>query len=264
MRFLARLCLFLALLCNGTAQASVAFDALSACTSCGTNSHMWEVGAIGTGAQTLTNFQTIGASATIFCIGIEIDIASPTVTVHWDSTGTNQAMTQVGSNIALGTGTGTIQQYCLVSPTTGQKTLSFTCSTCSSNSAYVVGISFTGSITTSVSAATEGAAQNSSATGTTTATVTSSASIPSTDMVFTMFANSTGDFTGGVSANSTLIDHADGENNNAEASYGTGTGSTFTATATQGSDGFGASIIGIKTSTAAVCPRTLALLGVGC
>ena len=256
--------LFLSLWIAANAHANVALDGLSAGGGAA-NGHMYAVGSVGASAIPLSAFQTIGASATIFCVGFEIDLASPTTTIHWDSTGTNQLMTQVGSNIALGTGTGTIQLFCLVNPTAGSKTLSFQVTNASSNSVYIVGMSFTGSITTSVAAATEGAAQNSSATATTTATVTSSASIPSTDMVFTMFANSGGDFTGAVSSNSTLIDHYNAVNNNALASYGTGAGATFTATATQGSDGFAASITGIKAPAAVSCPPpSLALLGVGC
>jgi len=210
--------------------------------------------------QTSTNFMTVGASATILIIGLEIETAAAgTFTAHWDSAGTNQVMTQIGSNAVIGT-SFTLALFGLVSPTSGLKNLSYSFSGVgTSTNGYVYGVSFTGSNTSSVASATEG---NVSSTGTsTTASVTTSVSIPATDMATAWFIDGGSGFTGSFVNGATQADggKAVGINQalgaNGAAEYYTGAGSTITASAgLAASDPWAAMIVGIKVAGAAANP----------
>src|SRR5690349_11814286 len=54
--------------------------------------------------------------------------APSSMSVHWDSAGTNQALTQIGTSQVVGGGTGTMVSslWGLVAPTAGNKTLHIT------------------------------------------------------------------------------------------------------------------------------------------
>lgn len=86
---------------------------------------------------------TIGASlsngALIVGVGWDTKVTSPTA--HWDSTGTNQLMTLIGTVNTAGTN-GTVAIFGLRNPTSGNKTFSTSWTTASI--ACIFGISFTG------------------------------------------------------------------------------------------------------------------------
>jgi formylmethanofuran dehydrogenase subunit C len=108
------------------------------------------------GALTLTNTTlTVGSGATCLLAALvfqeETRIPSA-ISVHWDSTGTNQLMTLIPSGSgATSNDNGQIRLYGLVNPTAGNKTLSATWT--GSVPAVLDAMSFSGGDTTSVSAA---------------------------------------------------------------------------------------------------------------
>jgi len=101
--------------------------------------------------ETHTNL-TVGASlsngALIFGVAWDVKITSPNA--HWDSTGTNQAMTLIGTIDTTGTN-GTVAIFGLRNPTSGNKTFSTSWTTAST--CMIFGISFTGVDQTSDAAA---------------------------------------------------------------------------------------------------------------
>jgi hypothetical protein len=223
---------------------AVAFDASTAGLLSSTS---------GVGSQTIPNFMTVGASASILIVGIECDTSTPgTPTAHWDSAGTNQAMTQIGTTLTV-TGGGapaSLVFFGLVNPTSGSKSLNYSFpGQATSVNTYIYGVSFTGSVTSSVAAATEGFASNNATS--TTASVTSAVSIPSGDMATALaidcgsgFVNATTENLGG-----TQIGENEGLTNNGVAARFSGSGSTITASASlNASDVWGAIIVGIKAS----------------
>src|SRR6202035_4406885 len=99
---------------------------------------------------------TVGAGATqlLLYLWFGSSTTPASLSVHWDSTGTNQAMSAVPSAVANNSGvTETVILYGLVSPTSGtSKTLSVTW-TGTAIEAHGGCISFTGGDTTSVAVA---------------------------------------------------------------------------------------------------------------
>lgn len=212
----------------------------------------------GAPAGGLAAFLTVGASATFLLVMISVDNTSPGVpTAHWDSAGTNQAMTQVGSTITNATGGFSLCFMGLVNPTAGSKTLTFAFGT-SGNNAYAAGESFTGTVTSSVAAATEGAA---TATGnSTTAAATTAVSIPSGDMAVAWTTNVNG-YTGDpMTPNAVQADggKAIGDNqsltHNAAGEYYSGAGSAISCSLGGPTGQWAAAIVGIKAPGGAVVP----------
>lgn len=178
---------------------------------------------------------TIGATATFLLVGFEVDSATPS-SVNWDPAGTNQPMTLIGT-VAAGT-TSNIALFGLVNPTPGNKSISFTAT--ANNSAYIFGISFTGSETSSVAAATEGFNK---ATGTGTSfSVVTSASIPSGDAAVSALGNSH-TITGFPSDGGTSIGLGNSLTTNLAGENYSGAGSAITASASSASSGQWAYVI---------------------
>ena len=208
---------------------SVAFDTLS--TGGGSSGgHIYSgAGISGSTGATIASFQSPSLTASLLVIGICINDTSAnigTLTLVWDPSGVNKTMSQIGT-ISDNTNGVSIFFQGVVSPgTSGAKSLKFTWSGGGLGDSYeVFGISYTGSITTSVANATEGFASNTSTSNS--ATVTTAVSIPSTDMEVAFFSNS-----GGVawsSTNNTNID-TDAAQISVTASRATGAGSTITST----------------------------------
>lgn len=199
---------------------------------------------------------TVGASATFLVIGIEQDAATPGAP-NWDSAGTNQLMTLIGTAITNGTSspTMTLALYGLVNPTPGAKLVKLNGS--SNGAAYCSGISFTGTDTSSVAAVVEGYATNQSAS--TTITVSSGIAIPTGDMAVTFYNDVQGysnAFTPGSNPGDggTAIGKNEGGTTNMAAEYYSGAGATISssaATPSFGSNSFVAAIVGIKAAGAA-------------
>jgi hypothetical protein len=104
----------------------------------------------GATGKTSTNL-TVTASATCL-FAILIFDGSATLTspaMHWDSTGTNVAMTQIGTTVTVST-VGQIMMFGLVNPVAGAKTLKATWS--GTGTGYMASMSFAGSVTSSVAA----------------------------------------------------------------------------------------------------------------
>lgn len=100
--------------------------------------------ASGAGVTTATHTNlTIGASlsngALIFGVGWDAKVTSPNA--HWDSAGTNQLMTLIGTVNTAGTN-GTVAIFGLRNPTSGNKT--FSTSWTGASLATIFGVSFTG------------------------------------------------------------------------------------------------------------------------
>lgn len=126
-----------------------------------------------TDVTTLDNANlTVGGSASGLLAVVMFQEAStvPTsVTMRWDPTGTNQAMTQV-VNRSSGNSNGEIYIYGLVSPTPGNKILRAAWTT--AVPAMLTGISFSGGITTSVATAFVRGGSNAALSGSPTVTLT--------------------------------------------------------------------------------------------
>jgi hypothetical protein len=87
---------------------------------------------------------TVGAGATALLGFLIQETACTAQTMHWDSTGTNQAMTLIGSSVGAN---GWIYLFGLVNPTTGNHTLSSSWTT-SCFQGVLSACSFTGTATT--------------------------------------------------------------------------------------------------------------------
>src|SRR5258708_37066932 len=164
MRFLTRLCVFLALLCATAARAGVTVDKFSA-GGTGTNATVFNTTFFQNNASDLATFINITAGATFLLVGVEFNQgggAGGTLALTWDQGGTNQSMTSLGSPVLNANVGDAIQYFGLVNPTSGNKTLRVTNSgnTFGNLGAEIWGMSFNGSVTTSVAAATEGYATN--------------------------------------------------------------------------------------------------------
>lgn len=217
---------------------------------------------------------TVGASDTFLLLAIECDTSTPgTPTAHWDSAGTNQAMTLIGT---VTNSTATVQSlslFGLVSPTTGAKLFSWTFpGQAVSVNSYHFGVSFTGTETSSVAAATTGFATGQGATGAN-STVTSAASIPSGAMAVAAYNNNSG-FTNAFTAGTdpgdggTAVGKNESLTTNMAGEYYSGAGSTITATAANAaSQPWVAAIVGILapggTVTVTSTSATLPMMGVG-
>jgi hypothetical protein len=109
------------------------------------------VGVVGSTGKTSTNL-TVGATATTLICTLCFD-GSATLTapaVHWDSTGTNVAMTQIGTTVTSA-GNGQIMLFGLVNPVAGAKTLKATWT--GTGTGYMASMSFIGTDTTSIATA---------------------------------------------------------------------------------------------------------------
>ncbi len=165
----------------------------------GTNSSFWVTNTVANSTQDGASFMTISAGATFLLVGAQI-FTDPAVqgtnSFIWDQGGTNQAMTSLGAAFFDVDSGAQLQFFGLVNPTAGTLTLRLSNSgnTNGNQSAVVFGISFNGSVTTSVAAATEGYATNQNAAGTpsATASVSSAASIPSGDKAVAFYYTDTG------------------------------------------------------------------------
>lgn len=118
------------------------------------------------GATTLNNANlTVGAGATCLLAVLvfqELSTVPSGEAVHWDSTGTNQAMTQIAAQNSPNFN-GQVQLWGLVNPTAGNKTLSATWT--NAVPAVLWAMSFTGGVTTSVATAFLNANTNSALSG---------------------------------------------------------------------------------------------------
>jgi hypothetical protein len=165
----------------------------------GTNLSFWNTNTVANSTQDGTSFMTISAGATFLLVGIQV-FTDPAVqgtnSFIWDQGGTNQSMTSLGSALFNSDSGSQLQYFGLVNPTSGTKTLrlSNTGNTNGNQSAVIFGISFKGSITTSVAAATEGYATNVNVSGTpsATASVSSAVAIPTGDLAIAFYYTDTG------------------------------------------------------------------------
>jgi hypothetical protein len=127
--------------------------------------------------------------------------AATGVAVHWDSAGTNQNMTLIGT-VDSGNFNVKVSLYGLVSPTTGAKTLHATWT--GGCPAALSAIALTGTVTTSVAAAFIHAATNTALTGAPSVSVTSSAA----NMAIAFMALNNAAITSETATNSTLLFNA--------------------------------------------------------
>src|ERR1044072_4071005 len=106
------------------------------------------------GATSLNNTNlTVGAGATGLLVALcfnEVSAVPTGISVHWDSTGTNQAMTLIVEQQSNDVN-GHVQIWGLVNPTAGNKTLHAAWTT--SVPAVLDAVSFSGGKTTSVATA---------------------------------------------------------------------------------------------------------------
>lgn len=206
----------------------------------------------GSGSITLASYMTLGASATFLLILVEYESNNPgTVSVTWGS----QSMTQIGSTVdvvAQVDTSGFMSLWGLVSPATGAQTLTITGTTGGALSAYVAGVSFNGSGTTSVAAATTGYASNLQTSGSSsTMTVTTAAAIPSTGVAVAWGIDSGNGFSSSPevmwSTGTNLLDNSSAVGGNfANFSVNSGTGATMSVSAALSStDNYGVQVTGI-------------------
>lgn len=237
---------------------SVTKSAISAPPASSCSAASWG-GSIGTAATALASFITVGASDTIMIVGVQYQQATTaTYTLHWDSTGTNQLMTQISGTAALNaTGTTGVVLFGLVNPTPGAKTLSISNSSTTLNT-YLFGISFTGSGTSSVASVCYGANTSTAASGATNA-LTTSASVASTDAVVAIYGVAS---SGGFNVNSsditggTWIGSCTALSDNYTSGYGSGAGATYTMTGNStASTAWSAAIVAIAAPAAAGPPN---------
>lgn len=159
--------------------------------------------------------------------------APTSVTAVWDSGGTNQSMTQIGTGTS--TTTSTMQYiflFGLLAPTSGNKTLAFSWTNAASNGGYASAISFTGVNQTSVAAAFINFNTNNLSAN------------PSTITITTTSGNATvefgGDFSGAPSAtNQTLWYEDTAGGPNGWAAYALSVGASTAYSTTTGTPTFG-------------------------
>lgn len=198
----------------------------------------------GLGVTTFTHTNlTIGASlsngALIFGVVFDATITSPNA--HWDSTGTNQLMTLLGT-VSI-SANAMIALFGLRNPTSGNKTFSTSWTT--ATSCTVFGISFTGVDQTSNAAAFK---NFNSATGTSTApsvTITSATG----DAVVAWFMHDNGSFDFS-SLNNTTLYNGSGVNSGA-ANRAAGAASVAMSSVLTGSDIWGALGVDVAAAVAA-------------
>lgn len=120
----------------------------------------------------------------VFVVGLDSNAVSG-LSAHWDSAGTNQAMTLLASQaLAGGTGVGYVAIFGLANPTSGAKTLSLTWTT--STQCTCAAVSFTGVDQTGGTTSFPHAASNTGTTGTTASVTITSAT---NNMVVAMHAS---------------------------------------------------------------------------
>jgi hypothetical protein len=106
------------------------------------------------GSATTQNFAAlinVGASDTLAVFWVAQDATQSITSVTWDSGGTNQACTLIGSKSCVTAAEGKIYLYAVVNPTPGSKTLKVVNGTATGTSAMAQ--SYTGTVTSSAAAA---------------------------------------------------------------------------------------------------------------
>lgn len=236
----------------------LAQDATSGPTGASGTNHIIFSGTAGSSpVSTAGTFFSPSASASLMIIGVAMNdslAAIGTMSMVWDPTGVNKAMSSIGS-VQTTTAGQAIFYFGLVSPgTTGAKVARFSWTGSASGDVYeAYGISYTGSVTTSVAAATEGFNTNTGSS--TSASVTTSASIPTGDLATSWFVSNGSAFTNGgqLDLDATQFD--------VSCSTASGAGSTITSTtALSPTTTWAAMIVGIKAAGAA--PVTAFPLGI--
>lgn len=176
---------------------------------------------------------TVTSGAALLIVGIEVDTATPgTVTGVWDSGGTAQAMTLLGTVITEtggGGGPATVALLGLLSPTSGTHTvnISFSGLTGGTN-CYVQGVTFNG-VTTPLASAAIGYATSSGATSVSGGlSTTGAASAPTGSIVYAFGSDQGNGFTGAVSSSgctsATQLQQNQGLNTNAQSASCAGSG----------------------------------------
>lgn len=198
----------------------------------------------------------IGATALLFSLSFQssthgADDPTP-VTLTWDTGGTNQVMTSLGTFVGQGGTTATcLFQFGLLNPTSGAKQLKIDWgNTTNLQEIYIVGTSFKNTKTSSLAncfygynTANDGGVQSA------VNQVSSSTIIPLGDMAVSMhMIDPFGSWNDpALNATGTIIDLDEGVTNNAYAQYFSGAGSTINARADNNVSGFWcSSIIGVR------------------
>lgn len=244
---------------------AVVFDTVSGPGGSGTNGHIFSGTANASPVTTSATFFNPSVSSSIIVIGVAMNdslAAIGTMSMNWDPTGVNKSMSLIGS-VQTTTAGQSIFYFGLISPgTSAAKAARFSWTGSASGDVYeIYGISFTGSITSSVAAATEGFQ---TATGSSTsASVTTSAAIPTGDMITAWFVSNGSAFS---ATNNTNID-LDATQFDVACSRASGAGSTIASTATLSpTTNWAAMVVGIKASTTVsigLQPSTLLLPPMG-
>jgi hypothetical protein len=235
------------------ARAAVAIDAFSA----GAVNGGWRSGVLGRAADldgfgSPTNdppvtvnqgfgFITIGASATALVVGVMMASQAHgannpgTVTVTLNPSGSNQAMTQLGAVVDNGSSQGSpTYLFGLVNPASGLGNIQINWTNHTNiQEFYVYAMSFTGTATSSVSAAFYGFnTAHDSGSATLFNGVTTSQAVSSGDMAFSLHINPFVGFNNpATNATGTEMDDDQAVTNNSYGQYFTGTGSSILAEA---------------------------------
>jgi hypothetical protein len=258
MRFLARLCVFLALLCASAAQAQVVFDAKSTAP---TN--------VATPTSPVTHTaMTVGAALSNGALIAILSSADPNffssiTSIHWDSTGTNQAMTAIPSASISDAGVASSIMYGLLNPTAGNKTFSVSFSGFP-NGLIIELISFSGVLQTSIAAAFPHGASAKDVTGTS-STASLTVTSPTGDIAIAAHANDTGATFTTISG-TTIFNVVGAGPENAAANYVAGSGTAVLTAAMSAADVWVAAGTDIAAASGGgpTCPMTRSLMGVGC
>lgn len=208
------------------------------------------------GSLAFTPGITVGSGSNRALVALlQFDVDPGTVTVTWDSGGTNQSMTLIEKLVNSG-GTGCAILFGLVAPTSGEKKVLVSWANTVTDNFFAAisftGVNQTGGTTTFYNAT---SAQNSSTAGFT-LTVTSAA----TDAAACAWA---GCGTGGITTQTSIFnDHSNGQTINAAGAYNVGSASVgFTTATNQGSGGtaVGCAVAALKAAPALILPRRVFL-----
>ena len=177
---------------------------------------------VGTTGITSTNL-TVGATATalLACLIFDGSANLTTFAMHWDSTGGNVAMTQIGTTTYVST-VGQIVLFGLVNPTAGAKTLKATW--VGTGVGYMASMSFIGTDTSSVATA----FTNFNSATPTGATGTFNITGASGNYAFACNGNDDQTYTTFINATSSTLLFSDINNNYAGAAYAPEVGTTTT------------------------------------
>lgn len=215
------------------------------------SAHTAMTGATSTAGGSVALSATVNVGDTLLIVGMEMDTSTPgTATANWDTAGTNQAMTLIGTvqTNSAGATPMSVALFGVVNPTSGTKNFTGVFSSGGIKNCYLLGVSFTGTSTVSVAAATLGLNQTNIATSATT-TNTTSASIPTGDLVLAWWS----DLNGAGTLNGTSLGSDTALTTNAFASWYSGAGGTVTSTFTNpgASDQIATFVVGIAAPSGA-------------